>query len=56
LNKCNLKENIKTFPIPDYKPSSDDIVDTKNTYSKFYRLKSSKNKTIINTDFLNKIK
>ncbi len=45
----NLKEKIKSFPIPDYKPSSDDnIVDTKNTYSKFYRLKHQKNKTIIN--------
>ena len=47
----NLKENIKTFPIPDYKPYSDDIVDTKNTYSKFYRLNHQKTKQSSISDF-----
>jgi uncharacterized protein YecE (DUF72 family) len=47
----NLKEKIKSFPIQDYKPSSDDIVDTKNTYSKFYRLKHQKTKQSSISDF-----
>ena len=47
----NLKEKIKSFPIQDYKPCSDDIVDTKNTYSKFYRLKHQKTKQSSISDF-----
>ena len=47
----NLKEKIKSFPIQDYKPSSDDIVDMKNTYSKFYRLKHQKTKQSSISDF-----
>jgi uncharacterized protein YecE (DUF72 family) len=47
----NLKEKIKSFPIQDYKPSSDDIVDTKNTYSKFYRLKHQKTRQSSISDF-----
>jgi hypothetical protein len=48
----NLKEKIKFFPTPNYKPSSDDnIVDTKNTYSKFYRLKHQKTKQSSISDF-----
>ena len=47
----NLKEKIKSFPIQDYKPSSDDIVDTKNTYSKFYRIKHQKTKQSSISDF-----
>jgi hypothetical protein len=47
----NLKEKIKSFPIQDYKPSSDDIVDTKNTYSKFYRLKHQETKQSSISDF-----
>ena len=49
----NLKEKIKSFPIQDYKPSSEDnIVDTKNTYSKFYRLKHQKTKQSSISDFI----
>ena len=50
----NLKEKIKSFPIQDYKPSSeedDDIVDTKKTYSKFYRSKHQKTKQSSISDF-----
>ena len=47
----NLKEKINSFPIQDYKPSSDDIVDMKNTYSKFYRLKHQKTKQSSISDF-----